>query len=55
MKKFLMFLCALTLVFCMVGVAGAIPIEFNIDGNNSSVNLSNEVNIGQSFLLNSQI
>ena len=42
MKKFLMFLCAVTLVFGMVGTASASPIDFDIAGaSGSSVTLSN--------------
>jgi hypothetical protein len=44
MKKFLMFLSALTLVFGMVGTASAIPFE--ISGSDSLVELSNEENYG---------
>ena len=46
MKKFLVFLCAVTLVFGMAGVASAIPIEFDINDAGSSVTLSNEYNFG---------
>ena len=42
MKKFLMFLCAVTLVFGMVGSAIAVPINFDVAGaSSSSVTISN--------------
>jgi len=37
MKRLLVFLCAMTLVFTLVGTASAIPIGFNIDGDDSSI------------------
>jgi hypothetical protein len=41
MKKFSVFLCAIVLVLVIVGMAGAIPIDFDLSGANSSVELSN--------------
>jgi hypothetical protein len=41
MKKFSVFLCAIVLVLVIVGIAGAIPIDFDLSGKDSSVVLSN--------------
>jgi hypothetical protein len=47
MKKILVFLCAVTLVFGVVGIASAIPIDFDIQGApGSSVTLSNVSTLG---------
>ena len=46
MKRLLVFLCAIALVFTIVGSASAIPIEFDVDGPNSSVILSNVSTLG---------
>ncbi len=47
MKKILVFLCAIALVFNMAGSASAIPIDFDIAGApESSVTLSNESTLG---------
>jgi hypothetical protein len=47
MKKFLVLLCAITLILAAVGSASAIPIKFDIAGSpDSSVTLSNESTFG---------
>ncbi len=47
MKKFLVFLCAIALVFNMAGNASAIPINFDVAGDpNSSVTLDNISTLG---------
>jgi hypothetical protein len=46
MKKTIVFLFSVTLVLGMAVAASAIPIDFDIDGADSSVTLINEVNIG---------
>ena len=38
MKKFLMFICAVTLVFGMVGSASAIPIQFELNAYDVTLN-----------------
>ncbi|MCK4794991.1 MAG: PEP-CTERM sorting domain-containing protein [Desulfobacteraceae bacterium] len=39
MKKLLVFLCAIALVFTMAGSASAIPIDFNIAGDSNSYDI----------------
>ncbi len=47
MKKLLVFLCAIALVFTMAGSASAVPIVFDVaDGPDSSVTLSNVSTLG---------
>jgi hypothetical protein len=47
MKKSVVFLCAIALIFGMAGMAGAIPIDFDIAGEpDSSVTLSNVSTLG---------
>jgi len=47
MKRLLVFLCAIALVFTIVGTAGAIPIDFNIAGDSvSGDNPYSDVSVG---------
>jgi hypothetical protein len=50
MKRFSVFLCAVVLVLVTVGLAGAIPINFNLSGANSSVELSNVSTLGWTWV-----
>lgn len=52
MKKFLVLLCSLAFAFSLVDAANAVPVTFVIDGDNSSVVLSNVVTYGGTISAN---
>jgi hypothetical protein len=46
MKKILVLICSAALVFSLAGIASAIPIDFDVDGEKSFVSLSNISTLG---------